>query len=73
MSQTYKTDLLLRSSYFDADTGIPLIRIRDISREQTEHRYWGEFDDQYLVTMAIFLSGWTEILSLPNGLVRKRF
>ncbi len=46
-----------KSSYFDADTGIPLIRIRDISREQTEHRYWGEFDDQYLVNNGDILIG----------------
>ena len=39
-----------KSSYFDPDRGVPLIRIHDISKEETEHRYWGEFDDQYLVS-----------------------
>ena len=46
-----------KSSYFDPDRGVPLIRIRDISREETEHRYWGEFDDQYLVKTDEILIG----------------
>ena len=33
-----------KSEFFDRDTGVPLIRIRDISRSETEHRYNGEFD-----------------------------
>ena len=45
------------SSYFDPDKGVPLIRIRDISKEETEHRYWGEFDDQYLVKTDEILIG----------------
>ena len=46
-----------KSSYFDSDRGVPLIRIRDISKEETEHRYWGEFDDQYLVKTGEILIG----------------
>ncbi len=46
-----------KSSYFDPDRGVPLIRIRDISRGKTEHRYWGEFDDQYLVKPSEILIG----------------
>ena len=46
-----------KSSYFDPDRGVPLIRIRDISKEETEHRYWGEFDDQYLVKTDDILIG----------------
>ena len=46
-----------RSSYFDSDRGVPLIRIRDIFRGKTEHRYLGEFDDQYLVQRGDILVG----------------
>ncbi len=46
-----------KSSYFDPDRGVPLIRIRDISKEKTEHRYWGEFDDQYIVKPSEILIG----------------
>ena len=46
-----------KSSYFDPDKGVPLIRIRDISRDNTEHRYWGEYDDQYLVKAGEILVG----------------
>ena len=46
-----------QSSYFDHDRGVPLIRIRDIAKEETEHRYWGEFDDQYLVKTGEILIG----------------
>ena len=46
-----------KSSYFGPDRGVPLIRIRDISKEETEHRYWGEFDDQYLVKTDEILIG----------------
>ena len=46
-----------KSSYFDPDRGVPLIRIRDISKEETEHRYWGESDDQYLVKTGEILIG----------------
>ncbi len=46
-----------KSSYFDTNRGVPLIRIRDISKNDTEHRYWGEFDDQYLVKTDVILVG----------------
>lgn len=45
------------SSYFDSARGVPLIRIRDISKGETEHRYWGEFDEQYLVRAGDILIG----------------
>ncbi|MGO9233119.1 MAG: restriction endonuclease subunit S [Methylocella sp.] len=38
-----------KSELFDRYEGIPLIRIRDISRCETEHRYKGEYDHAYLV------------------------
>ena len=46
-----------KSSFFHHYRGVPLIRIRDISKEQTEHRYWGEFDDQYIVKPGEILVG----------------
>jgi type I restriction enzyme S subunit len=38
-----------KSQLFDRHEGVPLIRIRDISRCETEDRYKGEYDDPYLV------------------------
>ena len=46
-----------KSLYFDPDHGVPLVRIRDISKEETEHRYFGEFDDQYLIEKGDILVG----------------
>ncbi|MXY98852.1 MAG: restriction endonuclease subunit S [Gemmatimonadetes bacterium] len=46
-----------KSSYFDTDRGISLIRIRDITKNKTEHRYWGEYDDQYQVDTGEILIG----------------
>ena len=46
-----------KSSCFDLSNGVPLIRIRDISKGGTEHRYLGEFDDQYLVETGEILIG----------------
>ena len=46
-----------KSSYFDTDRGVPLIRIRDISKDETEHSYWGEYDDGYLVKTGEILIG----------------
>jgi type I restriction enzyme S subunit len=46
-----------KSELFDRDDGVPLIRIRDISRYETEHRYRGEYDDSYLVDRDDILIG----------------
>ncbi len=46
-----------KSSFFSLDSGIPLIRIRDISKLKTEHRYTGEYDSQYLVETGDILIG----------------
>ena len=46
-----------KSSHFDSDRGVPLIRIRDVFRATTEHRYWGEFDERYIVQAGDILIG----------------
>lgn len=46
-----------KSKYFDREDGIPLIRIRDISKADTEHRYRGDFDEEYLVQPGEILIG----------------
>lgn len=38
-----------RSSHFSRDEGVPLLRIRDVTKDSTEARYNGEFDSKYLV------------------------
>lgn len=47
-----------KSEFFNESEGIPLIRIRDLqSRTKTEAFYFGEFDEQYIVTAGDFLIG----------------
>ena len=46
-----------KSAYFDRESGVPLIRIRDIQRSHTDHRYFGEFDDRYKVRSGDILVG----------------
>jgi type I restriction enzyme S subunit len=46
-----------KSKLFDPDDGVPLIRIRDISRSETSTRYSGEYDDRYLIKPGELLVG----------------
>lgn len=46
-----------KSEFFDRDDGVPLIRIRDISKSNTEHRYNGDYDEQYVVGSGEILIG----------------
>ena len=46
-----------KSAYFDRENGVPLIRIRDIQRSHTEHRYFGEYDKRYKVRSGDILVG----------------
>jgi type I restriction enzyme, S subunit len=46
-----------KSEYFDRNIGVPLIRIRDVASIQTEHRYNGPYDDEYLVNSNDILIG----------------
>ena len=52
-----KNGFAFKSSHFDPDRGVPLIRIRDIFKKDTEHRYWGEFEEQYVVNSGDILIG----------------
>jgi type I restriction enzyme S subunit len=45
-----------KSSFF-TDTGMPLIRIRDISSEDTTVRYAGPYDDRYVIRWGELLVG----------------
>jgi len=47
----------LKSEYFDRDDGVPLIRIRDIARRDTEHRYLGNYEEEYVVRAGGILIG----------------
>lgn len=46
-----------KSAYFHPDDGVPLVRIRDIANEETEHRYFGDFDGRYLIARGDILIG----------------
>ena len=46
-----------KSEFFDRDDGVPLIRIRDISSIETEHKYRGTFDNEYIVSNGDILIG----------------
>jgi len=46
-----------KSEFFDRDEGVPLIRIRDISKLDTEHRFNGDYDDQYVIGTGDLLIG----------------
>ncbi|MFN8159961.1 MAG: restriction endonuclease subunit S [Solirubrobacterales bacterium] len=46
-----------KSKQFSADTGVPLIRIRDIASRETSMRYVGEYDERYLIRPGELLIG----------------
>ncbi len=46
-----------RSAYFSNSEGVPLLRIRDVGRSQTEASYVGEFDPAYLVEAGSLVVG----------------
>ncbi|MEW5835561.1 MAG: restriction endonuclease subunit S [Pseudomonadota bacterium] len=45
------------SAFFSTDSGVPLIRIRDVSEGTTRTFYRGEFDEQFLVQRGELLIG----------------
>jgi type I restriction enzyme S subunit len=45
------------SKFFNENTGIPLIRIRDIIRGYSETFYKGDYDDRYIITKGDMLIG----------------
>ena len=46
-----------KSEFFDREKGVPLIRIRDISKSETEHKYRGEYEAQYAINNGDILIG----------------
>jgi type I restriction enzyme S subunit len=46
-----------KSEFFDRFSGVPLIRIRDISGHETEHRYTGEYEETYVINHGDILVG----------------
>lgn len=54
---TVQNGFAFKSEYFNRESGVPLIRIRDISNTETEHRYSGPYDDAYLVRAGDILVG----------------
>ena len=54
---TVQNGFAFQSQYFDREDGVPLIRIRDIRNDSTEHRYTGAYDDTYVVRKGDILIG----------------
>ena len=46
---TVQNGFPFKSELFDRENGTPLIRIRDVNRAITEHRYNGDFDPEFIV------------------------
>jgi type I restriction enzyme S subunit len=66
-----------KSEYFDRDSGVPLIRIRDIGSDCTEINYSGEFEERYLVHPGDLLVGMDGDFNCarwrgPKGLLNQR-
>ena len=54
---TVQNGFAFQSSLFDRFEGIPLIRIRDICKSETEHRYTGTYTPEFVVTAGDILIG----------------
>lgn len=52
-----KNGFAFQSKFFNHDSGLPLIRIRDISKTATENLYSGKFEEEYLVLKGEILIG----------------
>lgn len=54
---TVQNGFAFKSEFFDRTDGMPLIRIRDVTKEETEHRYRGEYLEEYVVRNGDILIG----------------
>lgn len=54
---TVQNGFAFKSEFFDRTDGMPLIRIRDVTKEETEHRYRGEYLEEYVVRNGDILVG----------------
>lgn len=54
---TIQNGFAFKSSLFTKDDAIPLIRIRDVGKDQTETNYNGEYDPSYIVKKGDLLVG----------------
>ena len=66
-----------KSSLFDRHEGMPLIRIRDICKTDTEHRYTGEYSQEFVVKSDDILIGMDGDFTAsrwkgPNALLNQR-
>lgn len=66
-----------KSSLFDRHEGMPLIRIRDICKNDTEHRYTGEYSQEFVVKSDDILIGMDGDFTAsrwkgPNALLNQR-
>jgi type I restriction enzyme S subunit len=66
-----------RSSHFSRDEGTPLIRIRNVGAKNTDTRYVGEYDPQYIVEPGDLLIGMDGDFNCarwrgPRGLLNQR-
>ena len=54
---TVQNGFPFESKCFDREKGVPLIRIRDVTDSETEHRYTGKYDPEFLVHHGDILIG----------------
>jgi len=54
---TIQNGFAFKSEYFERDNGMPLIRIRDITKLETEHKFNGAYDENYVVQKGDILIG----------------
>ena len=45
------------SKYFNKDSGVPLLRIRDVGQATTECKFTGQYEEKYLVKRGDFVVG----------------
>jgi len=54
---TVQNGFAFKSEFFDRERGLPLIRIRDITKSETEHKFNGAYDASFVVRNGNILIG----------------
>ncbi len=66
-----------QSEFFNRDSGMPLIRIRDVTKSDPEHKYNGDYEPEFIVRRGDILIGMdgdfcAAIWDGPEGLLNQR-
>lgn len=66
-----------KSEFFNRDSGMPLIRIRDVTKSDPEHKYNGDYEPEFIVKRGDILIGmdgdfYAAIWDGPAGLLNQR-